>query len=218
MGKEKMEIQMIRKPHLVIGIRKHPADSKGRSNHIGNVNLTTVMKHSIVSIVALTELLVFNPKQGDQDDLGWPEDRRVIQQSCRFGEGPSARSVSQASKDEATPEAIRVAGEDNSTSRTASVAIPMGDDNVVQEGVPVWTSWSNAMDALQVGDKDSAYAEVLSTGDDILLVKLMDRTGLVVEQLSNEIAGEVLHAVGQFLPEQNLFDISLSWIQQVNNS
>ncbi|KAF2318470.1 hypothetical protein GH714_008024 [Hevea brasiliensis] len=41
----------------------------------------------------------------------------------RLGEGPSARSVWQASKDEATLEAIRVAGEDNGISRTARVAI-----------------------------------------------------------------------------------------------
>ncbi|PON51540.1 Coatomer beta subunit [Parasponia andersonii] len=141
----------------------------------------------------------------------------------RLGEGPSARSVWRASKDEATLEAIRVAGEDNghATSRTARIAIPeltaeaMGDDNVEQERDPVWTSWTNAMDALHVGDMDSAYAELLSTGDDVLLVKLMDRSGPVVDQLSNEIASEVLHAVGQFLPEQNLFDICLSWMQQL---
>ncbi|KAF8410705.1 hypothetical protein HHK36_003239 [Tetracentron sinense] len=140
----------------------------------------------------------------------------------RFGEGPSARSVWQASKDEATLEAIRVAGEDNGTSQTAArIAIPemnaeaLGDGNVVQERSPIWTSWSNAMDALHVGDLDSAYAEVLSTGDDLLLVKLMDRSGPVVDQLSDEIAIEVLHAVGQFLLEQNLFDIGLSWIQQL---
>ena len=36
--------------------------------------------------------------------------------AARFGEGPSARSVWQASKDEAILEAIRVAGEDNSGS------------------------------------------------------------------------------------------------------
>ncbi|KAL0443398.1 UNVERIFIED_CONTAM: Microtubule-associated protein TORTIFOLIA1 [Sesamum latifolium] len=42
----------------------------------------------------------------------------------RFGEGPSARSVWQASKDEATLEAIRVAGEDNGVARNARVAIP----------------------------------------------------------------------------------------------
>ncbi|KAA8526961.1 hypothetical protein F0562_008810 [Nyssa sinensis] len=139
----------------------------------------------------------------------------------RFGEGPSARSVWQASKDEATLEAIRVAGEDNGTTRSARTAIPelsaeaLGDDNIVPERDPIWTSWSNAMDALHVGDMDSAYAEVLSTGDDLLLVKLMDRSGPVVDQLSNEVASEVLHAVAQFLLEQNLFDICLYWIQQL---
>ncbi|KAL5737704.1 hypothetical protein ACOSP7_030465 [Xanthoceras sorbifolium] len=139
----------------------------------------------------------------------------------RLGEGPSARSVWQASKDEATLEAIRVAGEDGGMTRSARVAIPeltaeaLGDDNGGQERDPIWTSWTNAMDALQVGDMDTAYAEVASTGDDLLLVKLMDRSGPVVDQLSNEIANEVLHAIGQFLLEQNLFDICLSWIQQL---
>lgn len=139
----------------------------------------------------------------------------------RHGEGPSARSVWQASKDEATLEAIRVAGEDSGLSRTARVAIPemtpeaLGDDNVGQERDPIWTSWSAAMDALKMGDMDTAYAEVVSTGDDILLVKLMDRSGPAIDQLSNEIVCEVLHAIGQFLMEQNLFDLCLSWIQQV---
>lgn len=142
----------------------------------------------------------------------------------RFGEGPSARSVWQASKDEATLEAIRVAGEDNGSARTARVAMPeltaeaLGDDNVVPDRDPVWTSWSNAMDALHVGDMDSAFAEVLSTGDDLLLVKLMDRSGPVIDQLSNDVASEVLHAVAQFLMEQTLFDICLCWIQQVQLS
>ncbi|XP_011009290.1 PREDICTED: microtubule-associated protein TORTIFOLIA1-like [Populus euphratica] len=139
----------------------------------------------------------------------------------RHGEGPSARSVWQASKDEATLEAIRVAGEDSGLARTTRVNIPemtaeaMGDDNAGQERDPIWTSWSNAMDAVKMGDMDTAYAEVVSTGDDLLLVKLMDRSGPVVDQLSNETAREVLHAIGQFLMEQNLLDICLSWIQQL---
>ncbi|KAI4308030.1 hypothetical protein L6164_031149 [Bauhinia variegata] len=141
--------------------------------------------------------------------------------SIRLGEGPSARSVWQASKDEATLEAIRVAGEDNGTSQAARVAIPemtaeaLVDNNVGQERDAIWTSWSNAMDALQMGDIDSAYAEVLSTGDDFLLVKLMDRSGPVIDQLSNEMVCEVLNAIGQFLLEQNLYDMCLSWVQQL---
>ncbi|KAL4325806.1 hypothetical protein GQ457_11G012840 [Hibiscus cannabinus] len=138
---------------------------------------------------------------------------------ARLGEGPSARSVWQASKDEATLEAIRIAGEDGVISQSGRVpeltAEAVGDDNVGPERDPVWTSWSNAMHALQVGDMDSAYAEVLSTGDDLLLIKLMDRSGPMVDQLSNEIAIEALHAIVQFLMEQDLFDICLSWIQQL---
>ncbi|KAF6159146.1 hypothetical protein GIB67_032763 [Kingdonia uniflora] len=71
------------------------------------------------------------------------------------------------------------------------------------------------MDALHVGDMDIAYAKVLSTGDDLLLMKLMERSGPTVDQLSNEITDEVLHFIAQCLVEQNLFDLCLSWIQQL---
>ncbi|MED6184113.1 hypothetical protein PIB30_044305 [Stylosanthes scabra] len=157
--------------------------------------------------------------EGDQGGSRRAWDKAAL--PIRLGEGPSARSVWQASKDEATLEAIRVAGEDNGTARATRVAIPemtaeaMADDNVGQDRDAIWTSWSNAMHALQVGDIDSAFAEVLSTADDILLVKLMDRTGPVIDQLSNEIACEVMPAIGQFLLDQNLHDICFSWIQQL---
>ncbi|XP_062187022.1 microtubule-associated protein TORTIFOLIA1-like isoform X2 [Phragmites australis] len=142
----------------------------------------------------------------------------------RFGEGPSARSAWRASKDEATLEAIRVAGEDNGSSRAAArVAIPeldgegLNGDNQGDERGPLWEAWTRAMDAVHVGDVDSAYAEVLSTGDAELLVKLMEQTGPVVDQLSNEVANEVLHAVGQFLVEEGFYDIALSWLQQLTD-
>ncbi|KAL8162555.1 hypothetical protein V2J09_014044 [Rumex salicifolius] len=139
----------------------------------------------------------------------------------RLGEGPSARSVWQASKDEATLAAIRVAGEDNGTTRAARVAIPemtaeaMGNDNCEPQD-PVWAAWSNAMDAVHSGDIDSAFAEVLSIGDDFLLVKLMDRSGPALDQLTNEIAVEVLNSISQLLMDQTLFDLCMCWIQQAN--
>nr|CAB3454463.1 unnamed protein product [Digitaria exilis] len=142
----------------------------------------------------------------------------------RFGEGPSARSAWRASKDEATLEAIRVAGEDNGSSRAAArVAIPeldgetLNDDNQGDERGPLWDAWTRAMDAVHVDDMDSAYAEVLSTGDAELLVKLMEQTGPVVDQLSNEVANEVLHAVGQFLVEESFYDVALTWLQQLTD-
>ncbi|KAJ6802952.1 microtubule-associated protein TORTIFOLIA1-like [Iris pallida] len=157
--------------------------------------------------------------EGDQ-----PGSRRAWdkgQGPFRLGEGPSARSVWQASKDEATLEAIRVAGEDNGTARTARRetireldAEALTDDNSGQERGPLWELWSRAMDSLHVGDVDSAYAEVVSSGDDMLLVKLMERSGPVADQLSNEVASEVLHAVSQFLLEQSLLDTALAWIRQ----
>ncbi|KAL0926702.1 hypothetical protein M5K25_002946 [Dendrobium thyrsiflorum] len=140
----------------------------------------------------------------------------------RLGEGPSARSVWQASKDEATLEAIRVAGDDNGTSRIGARG-PIAEldaeittfDNSRQERSQLWISWNRAMDSLHVGDLDSAYAEVLSTGDDVLLVKLMERSGPAFNELSSEVASELLHAVGQFVLEQSLSDLALAWIQQL---
>ncbi|XP_042420174.1 microtubule-associated protein TORTIFOLIA1-like [Zingiber officinale] len=144
--------------------------------------------------------------------------------SARLGEGPSARSVWRSSKDEATLEAIRVAGEDNGTSRnSACIPVPqldaeaLTDDNRGADRGPLWASWTRAMDLLHIGDIDSAYAGILSTSDDLLLVKLMDKSGPVFDQLSGEIVNQVLHAVGQFVLEQSLFDIALSWLQQLSD-
>ncbi|XP_042374930.1 TORTIFOLIA1-like protein 1 isoform X3 [Zingiber officinale] len=144
--------------------------------------------------------------------------------SIRLGEGPSARSVWRSSKDEATLEAIRVAGDDNGTSRnSAHIPAPqldaeaLTDDNQLPDKGPHWASWTRTMDLFHIGDIDSAYAEILSTSDDLLLVKLMDKSGPVFDQLSSEITSAVLHAIGQFILEQGLFDIALSWLQQLSD-
>lgn len=150
----------------------------------------------------------------------WGKDQKLF----RLGEGPSARSVWQASKDEATLEAIRVAGDDNG----ASLAVAQGSideldaetttcDNTSLERGPLWASWTRAMHLLRAGNVNSAFSEVLSTGDDALLVKLMERSGPVIDELSGEIASELLLAVGQFVLEQSLFDIALAWIQQLRD-
>ncbi|XP_028551339.1 microtubule-associated protein TORTIFOLIA1 isoform X2 [Dendrobium catenatum] len=156
--------------------------------------------------------LLRNEHGGDQVGSG----RRAWDKAdgpFRLGEGPSARSVWQASKDEATLEAIRVAGDDNGTSRAATRRpVPEKDMDAMADGD---SGQEGAMDSIRIGDVDSAYAEVLSRGDDVMLLKLMERSGPVINELSDEVAIELLHAVGQLLLEQSLFDIAFAWIQQV---
>ncbi|GLJ31123.1 hypothetical protein SUGI_0623200 [Cryptomeria japonica] len=135
-------------------------------------------------------------------------------------EGPSARSVWQASKDEATLAAIRVAGEDAQTSRGSSrVAVPELDGEVLQYSNPgqgkLWTAWNRALESLHVGDIDLAYGEVLITGDELLLARLMSKSGPVLDQLSTGTAADALHAIGQFLQQQSFFDFGIQWIQQL---
>ncbi|XP_020688336.1 TORTIFOLIA1-like protein 1 isoform X3 [Dendrobium catenatum] len=158
--------------------------------------------------------LLRNEHGGDQVGSG----RRAWDKAdgpFRLGEGPSARSVWQASKDEATLEAIRVAGDDNGTSRAATRRpVPEKDMDAMADGD---SGQEGAMDSIRIGDVDSAYAEVLSRGDDVMLLKLMERSGPVINELSDEVAIELLHAVGQLLLEQSLFDIAFAWIQQLMN-
>eukprot|EP01018_Ginkgo_biloba_P017670 Gb_29754 [translate_table: standard] len=152
----------------------------------------------------------------------------------RLGEGPSARSVWQASKDEATLAAIRVAGEDAGASEgevlpevlpsrpSSRLSAPESNTEGSQyksvggKG-PFWTLWSRAMECLHSGDFDQAYAEVLCTGDELLLVRLMSRTGPVLDQLSPGTVSDVLQAIGQLLQQQSFFDFGIPWIQQVAN-
>ncbi|PIA27502.1 hypothetical protein AQUCO_07700050v1 [Aquilegia coerulea] len=139
----------------------------------------------------------------------------------RLGEGPSARSIWHSSNDAATLEAIRGAGDENRTSRPETqvpnreLTARVVDDDCNPRQNQESTIWSNVLEAIDTGNMDLAYAEVLSTDDDFFLLKLMERSGPVIGQLSNEIAIEILQAVGQLLQEQNVLDVGLPWIEQL---
>ncbi|MCO5594392.1 hypothetical protein L7F22_048422 [Adiantum nelumboides] len=209
------------------------------------------------------------PKENDDhSDQGQTASRRVwdrepissaaLGNHGRPGEGPSARSVWQASKDEATLAAIRGAGEEdsepNSSTGTSSTklatemealhiqALDKGKTNgeigekssnsasscssssntqavnnkVDQEGKRAyWRLWSRAMELVQVGNMDRAYMDVLGSGDELMLVRLMNKTGPVLEKLSSTTANEMLQNVAQLLRQHSFFDFSLPWVQQV---
>lgn len=147
----------------------------------------------------------------------------------RLGEGPSARSIWQPSKEETTLAAIRVAGEDGRMNVPEIMKAPIGSNRSTVElrlkGLshkiggqgkgPFWSLWSRATEFLRSRDVDSAYAEVLCAGDELLLVRLMSRTGPVLEQLSSGTAHELLQTVVQLLLQQSFLDVVVPWIQQV---
>jgi hypothetical protein len=151
------------------------------------------------------------------------ETRRVMDRSAGpllpQGEGPSARSVWHASKDEAIA-AIRGAaipskphahrnhsGRDFDTDQKPSRVV----------GGPFWMLWSRAMENVRSGDVEVAYAEILGSSDELLLVRLMGRTGPVLEQLSAATVAQLMGRIKQFLQQQSFLDCIIPWIQQVPN-
>lgn len=65
------------------------------------------------------------------------------------------------------------------------------------------------------GDLDSAYVEALNCGDELVLVDLLDKTGPVLESLSNRTANDVLGTLAFFLSEQQFMSSIIPWLQQV---
>lgn len=65
------------------------------------------------------------------------------------------------------------------------------------------------------GDLDSAYVEALNCGDELVLVDLLDKTGPVLESLSNRTANDVLGTLAFFLSEQQFMNSIIPWLQQV---
>ncbi|XP_071686070.1 TORTIFOLIA1-like protein 2 [Rutidosis leptorrhynchoides] len=64
------------------------------------------------------------------------------------------------------------------------------------------------------GDLDSAYVEALNSGDEMVLVDLLDKTGPVLENLSNRTANDVLSTLALFLSKQQFMSSIIPWLQQ----
>lgn len=135
------------------------------------------------------------------------------------GEGPSARSVWHASKDEAIA-AIRGAAIP-SKPRNKHPSQDFNNNATDQKpmhrvaGGPFWMLWSRAMESVRSGDLDVAYSEILGSNDELLLVRLMGRTGPVLEQLGTATVSQLMGCIKQFLQQQSFLDCIIPWLQQV---
>ncbi|KAJ0236797.1 hypothetical protein HA466_0254900 [Hirschfeldia incana] len=62
---------------------------------------------------------------------------------------------------------------------------------------------------------ESEYVEVLSAGDEIALVELLDRTGPVLDSLSPNTVNEILSILLSYLLERRFMNSILPWLHQV---
>ncbi|KAM5553513.1 TORTIFOLIA1-like protein 2 [Rosa sericea] len=75
--------------------------------------------------------------------------------------------------------------------------------------------WKQVKGFLCEGDLDSAYVEALCSGDEIVLIELLDRTGPVLECLSPKTAGDILSTLASYLVEQRFINTIIPWLQQI---
>lgn len=78
--------------------------------------------------------------------------------------------------------------------------------------------WKQVKGFLCEGDLDSAYVEALCSGDEIVLIELLDRTGPVLECLSLKTASDVLSTLASYLLEQRFINTIIPWLQQASFS
>ncbi|KAK1317215.1 Microtubule-associated protein TORTIFOLIA1 [Acorus calamus] len=74
--------------------------------------------------------------------------------------------------------------------------------------------WKHVKDFLRIKDLESAYVEALCSGDDLLVIELMDKTGPVLERLSHETVSEILSTVAQHFANQRFLSSMIPWVQQ----
>ncbi|KAL3535002.1 hypothetical protein ACH5RR_003463 [Cinchona calisaya] len=75
--------------------------------------------------------------------------------------------------------------------------------------------WRGMKDYLSEGDLDSAYAEALCSGNELVLFELLDRTGPVLEHLSEKTACDLLNTLALYLSKQKFATSIFPWLQQV---
>ncbi|KAH9331209.1 hypothetical protein KI387_003317 [Taxus chinensis] len=175
-----------------------------------------------------TEFVSNNIQRPTSENLEGNQKFSGVVDRNRSNEGPSARSALQVSKDEAvTLSAMRVVGENAKTEVSGSmkensrpIASGRNNNNLFTNKLghgsgSFWRDWTRAVDFLWKGDVESAFVEVLCIGDDLLLIRLMNRTGPVLEHLSQGTILEMIQALKQFLLKQKYLGSIIPWIQQV---
>lgn len=75
--------------------------------------------------------------------------------------------------------------------------------------------WKRVKGFICARDIEAAYMEVLQTDDDLVLIELMDRTGPVLDKLSDKTANEILCTLATHMLDHRFISSIVPWLQQV---
>lgn len=75
--------------------------------------------------------------------------------------------------------------------------------------------WTLVIGHLSKGDLDAAYTEAVRSGDDLVLIELLEKTGPVLEDLSQKSANDVLRTLATYFLEHRFINSMIPWLQQV---
>ncbi|XP_021744255.1 TORTIFOLIA1-like protein 2 isoform X2 [Chenopodium quinoa] len=75
--------------------------------------------------------------------------------------------------------------------------------------------WKYVKSLLCEGDLDSAYREALYSGDQLLLIELIDGTGPVLDSLSDETISNLFIALASCASEHRIVESIIPWLQQI---
>lgn len=103
------------------------------------------------------------------------------------------------------------------TRKTDAVFLPASIGNTKQNGSECKNSlWHCVKGFLCEGDIESAYVEALCSGDELVLVELLDRTGPVLECLSHKTVNDILCILASYFLEQRFMNSVIPWLQQAS--
>jgi len=94
---------------------------------------------------------------------------------------------------------------------------PSGDESVKGEGKPMSakkqeTAWNKVLEYIKQKRYNDVYNWILGKKDDLLLIRLMGKTGVVIDQLDSQNVEFLLYKIVDLIGSREFVDLLLAWI------
>lgn len=77
--------------------------------------------------------------------------------------------------------------------------------------------WNSALYACRQGDMETAYQLVITSKDDLFLVRLMYKTGPCLDKLSPALCSSILRRLSVIIKSQFIKELSKEWLNEASN-